>query len=82
MRIGPRMRELLRIIHRHFGGRAPSRSAAYMRLGYGPGGTGSSNAYGDAVMRRLEKHGLVRCEDGEGNRIAVALTDTGREAIT
>lgn len=79
-RIGPRMHELLRILAAAFNGRAPSRHAAYSRLNY-HGGT--SNQYGDAVMCRLEAHGLVRRLEGQGIGIAVPveLTDKGREVL-
>lgn len=78
-RIGPRMYELLWIIAHTFDGTAPSRAAAYMRLHYRGR---SSNRYGDAVMRRLERHGLVeRDESVAGSAVPVAITDAGRKVL-
>ena len=71
----PRQDELCKIIAEDFGGRAPSKSAAYLRLQYRGG---PSNMYGSFVMERARRSGLVREAGRIGNRIAVELTEAGR----
>lgn len=77
-RVGPAMRQLLQIIHTHFGNRAPSRSAAYTHPDMGYHG---SNRHGDAVMQRLETHGLVERLEARGNVCPVTITEAGLQAL-
>lgn len=76
---GPRMLELLSIIALYPGGRAPSKSGAYLRLHYPHQSV--SNRYGSAVMRRLVHAGLVKELPREGVAVPVVLTDAGWAAL-
>jgi len=73
--IGPRMRELCKIL-KSMGGESLTRNGLYLRLEYKLGM--ASNRWGDAVLRRCCEHGLMRESQACGSKV-VTLTEKGRE---
>jgi hypothetical protein len=74
--IGPRMRELCRILAVYYGGAAPSKSHVYMEMSYHGQ---ASNFHGSAVMARAIKAGLIldKSLPGTWGKIPVELSDEG-----
>jgi hypothetical protein len=72
--IGPRMLAAARIVYSNGGTMAPKHALAQA---VGPNG---SNAFGDRIVMRAVRAGLLRLEGSE-RRYTVVLTDKGRALV-